>query len=143
MSFGTAQSKRILVVDDEPLVCEAVEMMLKFDGHRVESASNGEEALEMFRKNKYDLVLTDYSMPGMKGDELALAIKDLEPAQPVVMITAYAEMIRSLTSPIRGVDCVISKPFLLEDLRSAIGKVGTPVKELPRESAGAEVAKET
>src|SRR5438445_5843142 len=87
--------RRILVVDDEPFVCDAVKMMLNFDGHVVETASNGKDALAMFEEGKFDLVMTDWKMPGMKGDELAAAIKARAPNQPVVMITAHAESLQS------------------------------------------------
>ena len=122
MSKPAIEPRRILVVDDEPFVCDAVKMMLAFDGHHVETASSGKEALELFEKNKYDLIITDYAMPSMKGDELALAIKARHPGQPVVMITAYAEMLKASNNPLRGVDFIISKPFLLENLREAITK---------------------
>jgi CheY-like chemotaxis protein len=115
--------KRILVVDDEPFVCEAVKMMLAFDGHDVLTANNGKEALEMFDRGKFDLIITDFAMPGMKGDELAAAIKARAPKQPVVMITAYAEMLQSSGKPLPGVDFVVSKPFLLEHLREALATV--------------------
>jgi CheY-like chemotaxis protein len=115
--------RRILVVDDEPFVCDAVKMMLNFDGHLVETASNGKDALAMFDEGKFDLIITDFSMPSMKGDELAAAIKARAPDQPIVMITAYAEMLQSSGNPLKGVDFVISKPFLLENLREAIAKV--------------------
>lgn len=114
--------RRVLVVDDEPFVCDAVKMMLVFDGHQVDTANSGSEALAMYDKAKYDLVITDYSMPGMKGDELAMSIKARTPGQPVVLITAYAEMLRASNNPLSGVDHVISKPFLLENLREAINK---------------------
>ena len=121
--------RRILVVDDEPLVCDAVKMMLNFDGHIVETARNASEALEIFEKGKFDLVITDFEMPVMKGDALALAIKERAPKQPVVMITAYAEMLQGSRNPLQGVDYLISKPFLLENLREAIAKTtGTAVK---------------
>ena len=67
--------RRILVVDDEPLVCDAVKMMLDFDGHLVKTAGNGKEALAIFEQEPFDLVITDFEMPAMKGDELAAAIK--------------------------------------------------------------------
>lgn len=118
--------RRILVVDDEPFVCDAVKMMLAFDGHSVETASSAKDALAMFDKSKFDLVITDFAMPTMKGDELAVAIKARNPQQPVVMITAYAEMLQASGNPIPGVDFIISKPFLLENLREAISRV-TPV----------------
>lgn len=114
--------RHILVVDDEPYVCDAVRMMLAFDGHQVETAGSGKDALALFSKGKYDLVITDYAMPAMKGDELAITIKSLAPEQPIVLITAYAEMLRSEETPLAGVDHIVSKPFLLENLREAIEK---------------------
>ena len=120
MSKPTIEPRRILVVDDEPFVCDAVKMMLNFDGHQVQTAGSGKEALELLEKGNYDLVITDYAMPVMKGDALAQAIKARAPGQPVVMITAYAEMLKASSNPLRGVDFVISKPFLLENLREAI-----------------------
>ena len=120
--------RRILVVDDEPYVCDAVRMMLAFDGHQVETASSGRDALALFDKGKYDLVITDYAMPVMKGDELAASIKQRSPGQPVVLITAYAEMLKSAETPLTGVDHIISKPFLLENLREAIEKMTGPGK---------------
>ena len=110
-------------MDDEPFVCDAVKMMLNFDGHVVETANNGKDALALFDKGKFDIVITDFAMPNMKGDELAAQIKARNPKQPVVMITAYAEMLESSGTPLKGVDFVISKPFLLENLREAVAKV--------------------
>ena len=120
MSAPAFPQKRILVVDDEAFVCEAVKMMLNFDGHLVQTAGSPKEALEAFEVGKFDLVITDYSMPAMKGDALAQAIKQRDPKQPVVMITAYAEV---LPPSFTGVDHIIGKPFLLENLREAIAKV--------------------
>jgi CheY-like chemotaxis protein len=123
MRTSGKHAKRILVVDDEPFVCDAVKMMLAFDGHDVQTACSGKEALSLFEKDRFDLVITDFAMPVMKGDELACAIKARAPAQPIVMITAYAEMLQSSGNPLTGVDVLISKPFLLENLRQAITKV--------------------
>jgi CheY-like chemotaxis protein len=123
MSALGVSPKHILVVDDEPIVCDAVKMMLEFDGHKIETANGAEEALRLFEKSPFDVVITDYSMPGMKGNELAARLKALRPGQPVVMITAYAEMLAVEQTPLDAVDHLISKPFLLEDLRAAIAKV--------------------
>jgi CheY-like chemotaxis protein len=120
MNTPESQPKKILVVDDEPFVCETVKLLLAFDGHEVQTATSGKEALELFCAGKFDLVITDYSMPEMKGDELGLQIKARVPQQPVVLITAYAEMLRGSEAPIQGIDFMISKPFLLENLREAI-----------------------
>jgi len=117
-----ADPKKILVVDDEPLVCETVKMFLEFDGHKVSTAASGNEALDLFGRERFDLVVTDYTMPGMNGADLARAIKARQPGQPVVMLTAHAEMLKSSAVPLTGVDEMVSKPFQLEELRAAIEK---------------------
>jgi CheY-like chemotaxis protein len=114
---------QILVVDDEPAVNEAIKMMLEYDGHAVQTASNGKEALSLLEQGSFDVVMTDYSMPDMRGDALAIAIKQRLPNQPVVMITAHADALKSSGNPLTGVNFLISKPFLLEDLRTAITSV--------------------
>jgi CheY-like chemotaxis protein len=110
---------RILVVDDEPSVGNTVKMLLKFDGHDVEAANSSQEALGMFQSGQFDLVFTDFTMPGMNGNQLAAAIKAGAPDQPVIMITAYAGTL----PPSPDVDFVIGKPFRLEHLREAIATV--------------------
>ena len=117
------QVRQILVVDDEPAVCDAIKMMLKFDGHAVQTANGSKAVLSLLEQGKFDLIITDYSMPGMKGDELAAVIKQRLPHQPIIMITAYAEMLKSSGDPLPGVDFIISKPFSLADLREAIAGV--------------------
>lgn len=122
MSVSPITPRRILVVDDEPFVCDAVKMMLAFDGHQVQTATSAEEALALFEKDQYDLVITDYAMPTKNGDKLAAEFKSRSPGLPVILITAYAEMLKATGKLFPTVDCVVSKPFLLENLREAIAK---------------------
>jgi CheY-like chemotaxis protein len=114
--------RNILVVDDEAYVCDALKMLLTIDGHEVATASSGAEALGLFDQKTFDVVITDYSMPTMKGDELAAAIKARKPGQPIVMITAYVEVLTGSKTPLNGIDVLVSKPFRLEQLRDAIVK---------------------
>jgi CheY-like chemotaxis protein len=109
--------KHILVVDDETAVREAIAMLLMIDGHTVTEAGNGEEALERFKEETFDLVITDFRMPGMTGDVLAAAIKGLSPGQPMIMLTAHEA---PPPGPANPVDAVLNKPFTLEDLRRVI-----------------------
>jgi two-component system, NarL family, capsular synthesis sensor histidine kinase RcsC len=97
---------RILLIDDEVVGGGVLKMMLQYYGHPIEMAENGDAALSVFEKNPFDLIITDYTMPGMMGDKLA-------------------EFARHHTygHPLTGVDCLIGKPFLLEDLRNAMAKV--------------------
>lgn len=120
MNKPNVPKRRILVVDDEPLVCDSVELMLTFDGHTVQTAASGSEALAHLEGKPFDLVITDYAMPHMRGDELARRIKQRHPALPVVMITAHAELLASTGTLLPGIAMVISKPFMLETLREAI-----------------------
>ena len=98
-------------------------MMLEYDGHKVQTASNGSEALSLLEQNKFDLVTTDFFMTGMKGDALAAAIKERLPKQPVLMISANGAIAKASGNPLPGVDLLISKPFTMEELRQAIAKV--------------------
>ena len=112
--------KRILMVDDQPSVREAIALLLSLDEHIIVEAADGAEALTLFKQGQFDLVITDFEMPQMKGDELATRIKQARPAQPVLMITAYAEQLRRSDSP---VDALLEKPFHLEDLRRVIAEL--------------------
>src|SRR5712671_2621432 len=99
LSFGGMTTcpvckRHILVVDDEPLICETVRMILQLDGHVVDSASSGAQALTLFQPGKFDVVITDFFMPSMTGDKLAAAIKIQSPGQRVMMLTAYPEKLR-------------------------------------------------
>jgi CheY-like chemotaxis protein len=118
MSAGVSKL-RILVVDDEPSVSNAVKLLLQSDGHQVEAANNVKDALAMFDRGRFDLVFTDFAMPEMKGDQLANAIKTRVPAQPIVMLTAYPGAVPLSAN----VDHVVAKPFRLQHLRDAITKV--------------------
>ena len=111
---------RILVVDDEPDVRQAIKMMLGHDGHEVQTVDSGEAALALLEHNTFDLITTDYSMAGMKGDQLAAIIKQRWPGQPVIMATAFAADFHPSGKPSGGVDCVLNKPFSLVELRDAI-----------------------
>ena len=114
---------QILVVDDEPAVCETIKMLLEHDGHKIQTASNGREALALLEHGKFDLVTTDLSMSEMRGDALAAAIKERLPKLPVMMISGNGAIAKDAGNTFPGVDLIINKPFLLEDLRTAIAKV--------------------
>lgn len=120
MKPGQLLRKRILLVDDQQPVREAIHLLLGLDEHKVVEASSGAEALELFRRDCFDLVITDFEMPRMKGSELATRIKQLVPAQPIIMITAYAEQLGDSNNP---VDAILNKPFHLEDLRQEMARL--------------------
>jgi CheY-like chemotaxis protein len=112
--------KRILLVDDQQSVREAISLLLSLNEHTVVEASNGAEALDLFTRHRFDLVITDFDMPKMKGNELAARIKQLSPAHPILMITAHVERLGDSNNP---VDAILNKPFELGDLRQAMAKL--------------------
>ena len=110
--------QRILIVDDEDGVRSAIKLLLRFDGHTVETACDGEEAVAKSARQSFDVVITDYCMPGMSGGEVAAAIKQQHPRLPIILLTAFPPEVLP-----RGVDLLMNKPFLLETLRAALAKV--------------------
>jgi CheY-like chemotaxis protein len=97
--------------------------MLAGDEHTVISATSAEVALATLQHARFDLIIVDYQLPGMKGDELAAAVRSRDPQLPVVMITAYPETLALSRKQLAGVDLVISKPFGLQELREAVSKL--------------------
>ena len=112
--------RRVLVVDDETTVCDTITTVLALDHHEVEAVASGQDALLAFQRSKFDLIIVDYQMSGMKGDEVAAAIKALAPTQPIIMMTAYGETLRLAGSFPLAVDLVIRKPFDVQGLREAV-----------------------
>jgi DNA-binding response OmpR family regulator len=117
MDQPVQKAAQILVVDDEPLMRQSLIRLLASDWHLIQSADNGREGLLLFEKGKFDLVILDYEMPDVKGDELALMIKALAPDQPLIMISAFPETLR--TNLLTDVDLVIGKPFNPQELLAA------------------------
>jgi CheY-like chemotaxis protein len=117
---GKVTRKRILLADDQPEVRETVKLLLGMDEHSVSEAENGRQALQMFASGHFDLVITDYAMPVMRGDELAASIKHVAPSQPILMITGSAEQSEGFAT---SVDAFLRKPFGFDDLRRAIAEL--------------------
>ena len=107
----------ILVVEDNEDVGAFAETMLTELGHRVTRASSGEEALDLTRRHKFDVVLSDVVMPGMGGLKLAEALATEQPALPVVLATGYSQEIAEAGSSGRP---VILKPYRLATLSHAL-----------------------
>jgi len=120
MRPGTVLGKRILLADDQAGVRQAIKYLLELDDHAVTEARDGKEAFELFRAGHFDLVITDYAMPEMAGNDLAAEIKRLIPAQPVIMITAYTLEIVEYANP---ADAILNKPFSAQDLRDTIARL--------------------
>jgi len=122
---GTKQKSTldVLVVDDEPSVLEVVSSYFRYDGHDVETAATGREALEKFRQNHFDLVVLDRVMPEMSGDQTARFIKQLNQNVPVIMLTGFGALIEITGTQPQPVDVVLSKPVTIDALRKTVDKV--------------------
>ncbi len=91
----------ILVVDDEDSIRAVLTNVLKDDGFAVTEAQSGEDALKLFKKRVFDLVISDIVMPGINGIELLERIKHLNPATQVIIITSHA----SLDTAVQALRC--------------------------------------
>ncbi|MEQ1859762.1 MAG: ATP-binding protein [Chthoniobacteraceae bacterium] len=112
------RSLRVLVVEDEPQVRELLAASLGADGHRVELAAHGIDGLKRFLDGTFDLVLTDKAMPGMSGDQLASAIKQIAPKMPIILLTGFGQFLNPEDYP--DVNVVAPKPISIPALREAI-----------------------
>jgi len=119
MEEDTIVRRRILLVEDESLVREFIGRLLSRDEHSVVEANNGVEAFSLFTRDQFDLVMTDFEIPFMKGNELAARIKQLAPRQPILMITGYGKR----PGPDNPVDAVLNKPVRLDQLREAMARL--------------------
>ncbi len=94
--------EKILIVDDERSMCQFLSIMLRKEGYRVTTVSNGKKAIEEIRNSKFDVVLTDIKMSGMDGIEVLTEIKKVDPAIPVIIMTAYASQKTAIEAVNRG-----------------------------------------
>ncbi|OJF91117.1 hybrid sensor histidine kinase/response regulator [Pararhizobium antarcticum] len=117
---GEQAPLRILMVDDDALIAMSSVDMLEDLGHLVTEANSGMAALELLEKGEeFDLVITDYSMPGMTGAELARAARALLPQLPIMIASGYADL-----PPGAGIDLPrLSKPYSQAQLEAEITKV--------------------
>jgi CheY-like chemotaxis protein len=109
----------ILVVDDNAVFRMVISKMLSRLGYEVSSADSGENGLRIFLKNKFDIVLSDYEMPGMDGVALACSVKKSSPRTRVVIMTGAGRE-NVLSRNTIAVDEVISKPFTLAEIDETI-----------------------
>ena len=113
----------VLVADDEPSIRELLIEYLSEDGHSVETATNGCEALEKFRTGTFDLVITDRAMPEMSGDQLAAAIKQEVPGTPTILLTGFADIMAATDDRPEGVEVILGKPVTPGQLQKAVSEV--------------------
>jgi PAS domain S-box-containing protein len=117
--------RRVLVVDDDPLVAQALRDTLERDGHQVVTAEGGEAGIEVFRAMRkenqpFDLVLTDLGMPYVDGRRVASVVKTESPSTAVVLLTGWGRRIVADRDVPPNVDGVLSKPPDLNEIRNLL-----------------------
>ena len=112
----------ILVVDDEASICSSLCNVLEDENYTTFSASNGQEALEMLKEHKPDLVFLDIWMPGWDGIETLERIKKISPKTEVIMISGHATIANALEATRRGAFDIIEKPFDIDSVLIAANR---------------------
>jgi two-component system response regulator AtoC len=113
---------RILVVDDEPNICQVLSAVLRKDGHNVEVSRDGEEALALLEKTPVDLLITDVIMNNVSGVELLQRVQAASPQTPVVMMTAYGTIKSAVDAIKLGAFDYLAKPFDMEQMKAVVRK---------------------
>ncbi len=112
----------ILVVDDEAGMREFLTLFLEREGHRVTCATDGRSALHLLKEQPVDLVISDLKMPRLDGVGLLAGLRELDPALPLIVVTAYASVESAIQAMKLGAYDYIIKPFKVEELRLIIQK---------------------
>lgn len=114
---------RILLVEDEAPLRDAVATLLRYDGHTVECAASGQAALDRLASEcAIDLVMTDLGMPGVNGWAVVRAVKTRHPDMPVVLITGWSIDVVEAAREHALVDLVLPKPFDRRSLTAAVAQ---------------------
>lgn len=120
--------KKILVVDDNELLCQVARDILEMDGYRVVAVCDAVKALEAFQSEAFDAVVTDLRMPGMSGLELAALIRAKSPGFPIIMMTAYGPVEADEITTCLAKDNLF--PDLLEAIRLCVSEIEDAAVEL-------------
>ncbi len=128
--------ERILLVDDEAVIVAFGQQGLERLGYRVEGCTSSVEALERFRQapDRYDLVITDMTMPNMTGDQLAREIFNLRKEMPVILCTGYSSRMDGPRAEKMGIRALLMKPLNLSDLAQNIRRVLDASPKRPKPS---------
>ena len=126
-------TERILVVDDEKVLTDIIKKNLSPLGYTVETRTSSLEALELFKAmpDKFDLVITDMTMPQMTGDMLARELMTVRPDLPVILCTGFSENITKKKAKAMGIKAFLMKPLLKKEMAHKIRKVLDEAKDTP------------
>ena len=127
-------AKRILLVDDEPLIVKGLKFALESDGYETDSAGDGEQALEKIQNGNFDLILLDVMLPKMSGIEVCQAVREKSDV-PIIMLTAKGEDRDKILGLEYGADDYMTKPFNILEVKARIKTIlrrAGAGKEAPR-----------
>ena len=130
--WGMDMPKKILLVDDEPLILKGLKYSLEQDGYQTDSAMDGEEALEKFFSGEYDLILLDVMLPGLDGIEVCQRVRERSNV-PIIMLTAKGEDMDKILGLEYGADDYMTKPFNIIEVKARIKSIfrrSAPVSEV-------------
>ena len=121
-SLASGRRGRILFVDDEEIICETYSDMLLQLGHEVSTRKNSVDALDVFKASpdKFDLVITDQTMPNLSGLDLADHLRKIRPNISIILCTGYSELITPQTACDFGIDKVLIKPVGIWQMREVV-----------------------
>ncbi|MFY9176724.1 MAG: response regulator transcription factor [Caldicoprobacterales bacterium] len=111
--------KRLLIVDDEPAIIKGLKFSLEQDGYLIEEAYDGQEAVDKFSSQEFDLVILDVMLPGLDGFGVLQRIRE-KSTVPVIMLTAKGEDMDKILGLEYGADDYITKPFNILELKARI-----------------------
>jgi DNA-binding response OmpR family regulator len=111
-----SKKSRILIVDDDDSLRELLLEVLESEEFSVFCCSDGDKALNLFKSDPYDLVITDFGLPKITGLELAQSIKQLSSSTPIIMLTGWGSESEPFKDNSHSIDFVLSKPFNLAEL---------------------------
>ena len=127
-------ARKILLVDDEPLIVKGLKYSLEHDGYETDSAADGEEALEKFFSGKFDLVLLDVMLPKLDGIEVCQRIREKSDV-PIIMLTAKGEDMDKILGFEYGADDYMTKPFNILEVKARIKSIFRRAASVQRETA--------
>ena len=115
-------AERLLIIEDEDTLCESLKRVFLRDGYEVDSADSAEAAFIFLEDRSYDLIITDIILPGISGIELLTKYRKKNPAQKVMVITAYASLTTAVDSIKAGACDFIIKPLMHDEMKKAVRK---------------------
>jgi len=118
-------NRHILVIDDEKEICTILDEFLSRSGHIVKAVNSGSEAIELSRRENFDLVICDLVMPDVTGYDVVKALNDLDETPKICIATGWGEKLKPMDEESLTVDFVIKKPFNLLELEKKISDLCT------------------